>query len=102
MEDENMPQRAIAYQSRGVKEIQAGLKRVSRGFRLLTRELMEEAANSTGGQRRKPSPGRRVHGRYIGLIRNLPTKAKAEVRAVRARRGVAAAIRKALEMRRHH
>ena len=94
-----MPQRASA-QSKGVKEIQAGLKRVSRGFRLLTRELMAEAADSSGSHRHKPSPGRRVHGRYIGLIRNLPRKAKAEVRAVRARRGVTAAIKKALEMRR--
>jgi hypothetical protein len=96
-----MSQRASALsQSKAVKEIHAGLRRVSHGFRLLTRELMEEAAHSSTGQKRKASPGRRIHGRYIGLIRNLPTRAKAEVRAVRARRGVEAAIKKALEMRR--
>jgi hypothetical protein len=50
--------------SKAVKEIQAGLKRLSRGFRLL--------------------PGRQ----------------KAKVRAMRARRGVEAAIRMAREMRR--
>ena len=96
-----MPQRAGALsRSKAVLEIHAGLRRVSRGFRLLTRELMEEASRSVGGRRRKASPGRRVHGRYIGLIRNLSPRAKAQVRAVRAQRGVAAAIKKALEMRR--
>lgn len=96
-----MSQRASALsRSKAVLEIHAGLRRVSRGFRLLTRELMEEAARSAGGNRRKASPGRRVHGRYIGLIRNLSPRAKAQVRAVRARRGVEAAIKKALEMRR--
>ncbi len=86
--------------SRAVMEIQAGLKRLSRGFRLLTRELVEEAASAGRGRRRKASPGRRVHGRYIGLIRNLPPRAKAQVRAVRARRGVEAAIKMARELRR--
>jgi len=96
-----MPQRAGASsRSKGVKEIQAGLRRLSRGFRLLTKELLEEAARSSGGRRKKASPGRRIHGRYIGLIRNLPVRAKARVRAVRSRRGVAAAIKMAREMRR--
>jgi hypothetical protein len=96
-----MPQRASALsRSKAVLEIHAGMRRVSRGFRLLTRELMEEAARSAGGGTRKASPGRRIHGRYIGLIRNLPPHAKAQVRALRARRGVEAAIKKALEMRR--
>ena len=96
-----MAKRAGAQsRSRAVLEIQAGLKRLSRGFRLLTRELVEEASNAGRGRRRKASPGRRVHGRYIGLIRNLPPRAKAQVRAVRARRGVDAAIRMARELRR--
>src|SRR5262245_55153713 len=96
-----MAKRAGAQsRSKAVMEIQAGLKRLSRGFRLLTRELVEEAANSGRGRRRKASPGRRVHGRYIGLIRNLPPRAKAQVRAVRARRGVDAAIKMARELRR--
>jgi hypothetical protein len=97
-----MPQRAGALtRSKGVLEIHAGLRRVSRGFRLLTRELIQEATNSSAVRRRKASPGRRVHGRYIGLIRNLPERDKAQIRAIRARRGVEAAIKKALEMRRH-
>ena len=97
-----MPPRTGALtRSKAVLEIHAGLRRVSRGFRLLTRELIQEAANSSAVRRRKASPGRRVHGRYIGLIRNLPPREKAQIRAIRARRGVEAAIKKALEMRRH-
>ncbi|HEV8374727.1 MAG TPA: hypothetical protein VGR38_00675 [Candidatus Polarisedimenticolia bacterium] len=86
--------------SKAVREIQAGLKRLSRGFRLLTRELVEEASRHGGARRKKVSPGRKIHGRYIGLIRNLPGRQKAKVRALRARRGVQAAIRMAREMRR--
>ncbi len=88
--------------SRGkaVKEIQAGIRRLTRGFRLLTQEMAREV-RKVGAQRRvRVSPGRRRHGRYIGLIRNLPPRLKASVRATRARKGVEAAIRMAKELRR--
>jgi len=83
-----------------MKEIQAGLRRLMRGFRILTREIASEAARAGKGRRGRISPGRRVHGRYIGLIRNLSPRLKAKVRAVRAKRGVDAAIKMAKEMRR--
>ena len=77
-----MRQRAgVQSRSKAVREIQAGLKRLSRGFRLLTREVLEEAARPGNGRGRRISPGRRIHGRYIGLIRNLPVRQKAKVRA---------------------
>jgi len=96
-----MRQRAgVQSRSKAVREIQAGLKRLSRGFRLLTREVLEEAARPGNGRGRRISPGRRIHGRYIGLIRNLPVRQKAKVRALRARRGVEAAIKMARVMRR--
>jgi len=37
----------------------------------------------------------RLHGRYIGYMRHLKSRTKAEVRALRAKKGVRAAIARA-------
>jgi len=86
--------------SRAVKEVQAGLNRLSRGLRMLAREIIREAERAGKARSHRVSPGRRRHGRYIGLIRNLPVRVKAQVRAVHAKKGVDAAIKMALTMRR--
>ena len=86
--------------SRAVKEVQTGLNQLTRGLRMLAREIMKEAGRAGRVGRTRVSPGRRLHGRYIGLIRNLPTRQKAQVRAVRAKKGVEAAIKMAVDMRR--
>jgi len=93
--------RGFRTPSRGkaVKEIQAGIRRLTRGFRMLARDILRDAARTEAPPRARISPGRQLHGRYIGLIRNLPVRVKARVRAVRARRGVEAAIRMARELR---
>jgi hypothetical protein len=80
-----------------LKEIQAGLRMITWGLR----RLATEARWNTAPRVRpgKVSPGRRIQGKYIGLIRNLPAKQKAKVRAVRAKQGVEAAIKMAREMR---
>ncbi len=85
--------------SRGVKEVQAGLNHLTRGLRMLAREIVKEAGRAGKTGRIRVSPGRQLHGRYIGLIRNLPVRQKAQVRAVRAKKGVEAAIKMALELR---
>jgi hypothetical protein len=87
-----------AAHARAVTEVQRGIHQLSRGLRLLAREVISEAKSS--GRRRKPSPGRRLHGQYIGLIRNLSLRKKAMVRAIHAKKGVEAAIRMARELRR--
>ena len=86
--------------SRAVREVQSGLNQLTRGLRMLAREIVKEAGRAGRVRKTRVSPGRRLHGRYIGLIRNLPTRQKAQVRSVRARKGVDAAIKMALEMRR--
>jgi hypothetical protein len=61
-------------------------------------------AKSAGKPRRKLKlmPARlkalRLHGRYLGYIRQLKAKAKAEVRALRAKKGVEAAIKRARKL----
>jgi hypothetical protein len=91
----------VAARSRAVKEVQAGLNRLSRGLRMLAREIIREAGRAGKLRRVRVSPGRRRHGKYIGLIRNLPGRQKAKVRALRAAKGVDAAIKMALELRRN-
>ena len=86
--------------SRAVKEVQAGVSRLSRGLRMLAREIIREAGRAGKTRRGRVSPGRQRHGRYIGLIRNLPARQKAKVRALRAKKGVDAAIKMAMELRR--
>lgn len=86
--------------SKAVKEVHAGLSHLTRGLRMLAREVVLEASRAGKVRKTKASPGRRRHGRYIGLIRNLPQRKKAQVRAVRAEKGVEAAIKMAMEMRR--
>ncbi len=83
-----------------VTAVQEGLRQLSQGLRLLTREILKEAESVVRGRHRPPSPGRRIHGQYIGLIRNMAAKDKAKVRAIHAKRGVEAAIKMALELRR--
>jgi hypothetical protein len=89
-----------AARTKAVAHVQAGIRQLSRGLRLLTREILKEVNGASRGRRHKPSPGRRLHGQYIGLIRNLSVRKKAMVRAVHAKKGVEAAIRMAREMRR--
>ena len=84
---------------KAIREIQAGLRTLMRGLKLLAKQARKEGERRSGS-RRMVSPGRRVHGRYIGLIRNLPLREKAKVRAARAKQGVEAAIKMAEELRR--
>jgi hypothetical protein len=89
----------VKTRARAIRDIQTGIRSLTRGLSLLAREMAREATARGGGRRRRVSLGRRLHGRYIGLIRNLPRKEKARVREARARRGVEAAIRMARKLR---
>ncbi len=79
--------------------VQDGLRRLTRGLRILTREIAEQAELGVKARNHAPSPGRRIHGQYIGLIRNLAAVDKAKVRAIHAKKGVEAAIKMARELR---
>jgi hypothetical protein len=94
------PRSRSAASQKAVAEIREGLRRLTRGFRMLAREGARAAARAEDSRRTRVSPGRRRHGRYIGLIRNLPARQKAQVRAVRAKKGVDAAIAMATKLRR--
>ncbi len=65
--------------------------------------LAQATARSRGGASARParvrkgpvSKARRLHGRYIGLLRHLPKKDQARVKLVRKNEGVEPAIRAA-------
>ena len=48
---------------------------------------------------RPPSKGRQLQGRYIGLLRNLTKKNQARVKSIRKNKGVEAAIREEMRLR---
>ena len=95
---------------------------VSREFRAISRSLESivsalarlapalEAVEQGSGEptarrpRRKPSPKRlaalRLQGRYMGYVRNLGPRQKARVKALRAAKGVDAAISLAQQLAR--
>ena len=82
-------------------EVRTDLRRLERRIAKLTEDLsrLARGARRSGSGTTTPhgpvSKGRQRHGRYIGLLRHLPKRAQAEVRAVRKRQGVDAAIKTA-------
>ncbi len=84
---------------KAVAEVRNGLRTLTRGLQHLTREILKEAESAAQGPRRLPSPGRRIQGQYIGLIRNMAAVDRAKVHAIHAKKGVEAAITMARKLR---
>ena len=85
--------------AKAIQEIETGLRTLSRGLRLLASNVAAPAGIAGAQARRRVSAALRLQGRYMGLIRTLPTKKKARVMAIRASKGVEQAIRLARELR---
>ena len=90
-----------ARQTRAMHDIESGLKQLALGLRLLARDMTNIVAvpPKGAGKRRRVSRALRMQGRYMGLIRTLPVRKKAQVMALRASKGVERAIAMAREMR---
>ena len=80
-----------------LRRLKRQIAKLSDGLKMLTPATRRSAA---GKPRGPVSKGRQLHGRYIGLLRHLPQKAHAEVRGIRKRQGVEAAIKAAERLRR--
>ena len=95
--------------SRAIRaELTSDLRRLDRQVGKLTDRLstLSRAVSRTGrggigvGRVERPaSPGRQLQGRYIGLLRNLSKRDQAKVKAARQKKGVEAAIKAALSLR---
>ena len=86
---------------RAVNDIEKGLKMLTLGLRRLARDVsaIRVAPGERAVPRRPVTRALRLQGRYMGLIRNLPARKKAQVMAIRAERGVEPAIKMARELR---
>ena len=88
-------------QRRSLRALEQSLARLAAQVREINRS---NAAGPKGKPRRKLKlmPARlkalRLHGRYLGYMRQLKSRAKAEVRALRAKKGVRAAIARARKL----
>ncbi len=95
--------------SRAIRsELSGDLRRLDRQVGKLTdrlttlsRAVVRSGRGAAGNGRmdRPPSPGRQLQGRYIGLLRNLSKRDQAKVKAARKKKGVEAAIKAALTLR---
>ena len=93
------PRRQNGSNVRAIRQIETGLKSLSKGLRLLAKGVHVRAANGAVAVRRRVSPALRLQGRYMGLIRTLSARKKAKVKALRASKGVHEAIRLAKDLR---
>jgi hypothetical protein len=90
--------RELASARRSLRALEQSLARLAAQVRAISRN---NSATPAVKPRRKLKllPARlkalRLHGRYLGYMRHLKTRAKAEVRALRAKKGVKAAIKRA-------
>src|SRR3990172_9094928 len=90
--------RELASARRSLRALEQSLARLAAQVRDIRRN------NSATLPRRKLKllPARlkalRLHGRYLGYMRQLKSRAKAEVRALRAKKGVRAAIARARKL----
>ena len=93
--------RQLASARRSLRALEQSLARLAAQVRDINRS---NAARPAGRPRRrlKLQPARlkalRLHGRYLGYMRQLKSRAKAEVRALRAKKGIRAAIKRARKL----
>ena len=90
--------RELTSARRSLRALEQSLARLAAQVRAISRN---NSSTPKGKPRRKLKllPARlkalRLHGRYLGYMRQLKSRAKAEVRALRAKKGVRAAIARA-------
>ena len=79
---------------RSLSSIGQALRRLSASLR--EAEKVERRATKTSRRKRKLSPGRRaalkLQGSYVGYMRQLNSKQKSQVKAVKVKKGFPAAI----------
>ena len=88
--------RAIRSEVTGeIRRLERQVAKLSDRLKDLTAVTRSSKAVGSGRAAGPVSPGRRLHGRYIGLLRHLPKKHQVQVRSIRKKQGVNAAIKAA-------
>jgi hypothetical protein len=88
--------------------VRHSLHALDRSLARLVELLLARYEGGEPGPRARPRPklklsparlkGLKLHGKYIGYPRHLKPRAKAEVRSLRAKKGVKAAIKRAKKL----
>ncbi len=87
-----------------IRRLRAALKVAHRSLARLSRQVAAVPANPGGNGRSRPRLSSKaraslvLQGRYMGYIRQLTPRQKAQVRKIRETKGVRVAIRKAREL----
>jgi hypothetical protein len=91
----------LAWPKREIRTLRAALRAAHRSLARLSRHVVAVPANSGGNGRPRLSAKARAsmvpQGRYMGYMRQLKPKQKAQVRRIRGVKGLKQAIRKAKE-----
>ena len=96
-----MPRNSIAA---NIRTVQRSLRNLDDGLRSLAASVQSAPRNGPAPARRKLklSPARRaalkLQGQYMGFLRNLKPKQKAEVKALKVAKGVRPAIARAKQL----
>jgi hypothetical protein len=89
--------------SADLRRLDKQVGRLSEKLAALSRNVARSGARGAAAGNGRPdrpvSPGRQLQGRYIGLLRNLNKKDQARVKMTRQKKGVDAAIKAALSLR---
>jgi hypothetical protein len=103
-----MPRRMKGSIGKDLVAVRHSLRALDRSLARLVELLLARNEGGKPGPRARPRPklkfsparlkGLKLHGRYIGYLRHLKPRQKAEVRALRARKGVKAAIKRARKL----
>lgn len=92
--------RAVRTEVAGeIRRLERQVAKLSDRMRDLTVATRTARAARNGAPAAPVSPGRRLHGRYIGLLRHLSKRDQSRVRGIRHNQGVHAAIKAAEKAR---
>jgi hypothetical protein len=90
--------RDLASARRSLRALEKTLARLARAVRGISRSNAAKPSRKSS-RKLKLTPARlralKLHGRYLGYIRQLKPRQRAEVKALRAKKGVQAAIKRA-------
>src|SRR5262249_42005549 len=107
MEAPMPPVRSSVRIQKAARQAMVAIKSLADSIEELGTEIHSAAAAARANgmfprRRRKLTPETRSflkqQGRYLGLVRHLPEKPRAKVKAVKAKKGYTAAIREALKL----
>ena len=96
-------QKAAQQASTALRSLARSLDAMGTEFRAMAKTAAKSGPARSAAPRKALSPAARnflkLQGQYLGLVRHLPARHRAAVKALKAKKGYPAAIRAALKLR---